>query len=370
MNQRALILGGNGLIGKEMAKLLFKRNFKIIIADISLDNIPTEYDSLYFDVRETDKLKTIIQEHTPTIVINCVNIATIFSTQPDDGYNQLISFFMKLKSSLEYCSVPYTYLHMGTTGSGGLGLDIPFSHGQPLESLPIIHKAAFAGISTALLTLLSRSVPNDCSILEIKPGLAIFDERIHINPSTKFVNKITIDGGESGHYTYNELALLTSFMGFSTVKAITEKAMSALTGKTSSVELTTHNTIEYMNNAIISQSESDKAKRDKILNQMKHLSGKSYLIATGNLGPPAITRDLLLSYLKITNREIDETNFNAETSTNRAISQTMAHIKQHTPNLHDYLINEINYSRFLQLPSNELLDEPWKVVKTILEAVH
>ncbi|MDP6460837.1 MAG: hypothetical protein QGH59_03585, partial [Gemmatimonadota bacterium] len=64
------------------------------------------------------------------------------------------------------------YLKVGTTGTGGMGLNIPYTHGEDKPSPTLMAKTATAFAQTGLLFLMART-PDSPIIKEIKPAAMI-----------------------------------------------------------------------------------------------------------------------------------------------------------------------------------------------------
>ncbi len=361
--EAALVLGGLGLIGGSLAQELTK-NFDVFVVDRREPKEKNGSVKYYVsDALSVSSLEKLIIEHEPRLIVNSINIATIFSDNPEANYKKLVKFYYSLYQIFSKISHPIHFIQMGTTGSGGLGFDIPFTHGDRIEDLPIINKAAFAGVSTAMLTLMSRSFGHRVKVSEIKPGLSIFRKDI-VKEKFDGSNLILIDGGESGFYTYNELALLTCYMGFTTVDTIIDKVMKIIGGDKSFHNHCVYDTIGSLNGAIITQNHLDHWRLVKYLNIMKRLSGKDYIIATGKLGPPSITRDLILTYLKKENPDVDEESFAKKIKGDANIVNTIKFIKKNDKTLYEYLLTELNYENYLKAIYTK--DEPWENVKAML----
>src|SRR5437868_7215092 len=61
------------------------------------------------------------------------------------------------------------YLKIGTTGTGGMGLNIPYTHSEDKPSAQLITKTAVAFAHTGLLFLMARTAGGPI-VKEIKPG--------------------------------------------------------------------------------------------------------------------------------------------------------------------------------------------------------
>ena len=301
--KKYLILGGAGLVGSTFARTVAKQGATVTVVDLpsklSEREFPDGIRKVEADILVPGFLDKLVQKEEPSIILNTVNLATIFSGNEGEGYNSLISFYTRLYEVLSHVSTPLHYVQAGTTGSGGLGFNIPFTHGENLEHRPIIHKAAFSGITSQLLVMLSRSFPEgNIRVSELKPGLAIFDDTFH-QSKIAGATCVTLDGGESGHYTYNEVALLMKMMGFTTASMVVEKIMGIITSEKGFSHSNGYDLTAAMNRAIVSEGRSDSAKRKKILDEMKKRQGKYNVIATGNLGPRSITASLLQAYMRL-----------------------------------------------------------------------
>lgn len=73
------------------------------------------------------------------------------------------------------------YVKVGTTGTGGMGLNIPYTHGEEKPSRVLLSKSALAGAHSMLLMLLART-PGGPAVKEIKPAAAITWKRIGYGP--------------------------------------------------------------------------------------------------------------------------------------------------------------------------------------------
>jgi hypothetical protein len=76
------------------------------------------------------------------------------------------------------------YIKIGTSGTGGMGLNIPYTHGEEKPSRVLLSKAAMAGAHSLLLFLMART-PGNPAIKEIKPTAAITWKQIGYGPIKK-----------------------------------------------------------------------------------------------------------------------------------------------------------------------------------------
>jgi NAD(P)-dependent dehydrogenase (short-subunit alcohol dehydrogenase family) len=73
------------------------------------------------------------------------------------------------------------YIKIGTSGTGGMGLNIPYTHGEEKPSRILLSKSAMAGAHSLLLFLMART-PGSPAIKEIKPTAAITWKQIGYGP--------------------------------------------------------------------------------------------------------------------------------------------------------------------------------------------
>jgi hypothetical protein len=64
------------------------------------------------------------------------------------------------------------YLKIGTVGTGGMGMNIPFTHSEERPSRMLMAKSSLAGAHTLLLYLMART-PGGPAVKEVKPTAAI-----------------------------------------------------------------------------------------------------------------------------------------------------------------------------------------------------
>lgn len=76
------------------------------------------------------------------------------------------------------------YVKVGTAGTGGMGLNIPYTHGEEKPSRVLLSKAALAGAHSTLLFLMART-PGGPVVKEVKPTAAIAWKSIGAGPIRK-----------------------------------------------------------------------------------------------------------------------------------------------------------------------------------------
>jgi len=152
---------------------------------------------------ERNTLGEMILRHRPELVIDCVNTATGFAYQNvfrsvaevRDAAARGELDVERVEKLLMTLYIPHlihhvyvalnammeaetrVYVKVGTAGTGGMGLNIPFTHSEDRPSRPLLAKSAVAGAHTLLLYLMART-PGAPAVKEIKPTAAISWKRI------------------------------------------------------------------------------------------------------------------------------------------------------------------------------------------------
>ena len=156
-----------------------------------------DFESAY---RENHLVK-LIARHRPEVIIDCVNTATGLSYQDVfQGAQRVMDWLSPtgfdpagtedLEHFLLSQSVPQlirhvrflhrattehkvlVYLKVGTTGTGGMGLNIPYTHSEDKPSKVLLAKTEAAFGHTGLLFLLART-PDAPIVKEVKPAAMI-----------------------------------------------------------------------------------------------------------------------------------------------------------------------------------------------------
>lgn len=162
-----------------------------------LDTLYGDFEAAY----ENNHLVRLVRDHRPEVVVDAVNTATGFSYQDvfdgaakvrgwitDEGINK--EGVQDIEALLLSQSVPQliqhvrfvhratsefktrVYLKVGTTGTGGMGLNIPYTHSEDKPSVKLLAKNEAAFGHTGLLFLLART-PGAPIVKEVKPAAMI-----------------------------------------------------------------------------------------------------------------------------------------------------------------------------------------------------
>jgi NAD(P)-dependent dehydrogenase (short-subunit alcohol dehydrogenase family) len=159
------------------------------------------YGELTEEVLTRSTLGTMLRRHKPHAIVDAINTATVLAYQNvfesaaqlrehagtaslGDIETHLSTLYMPqlirhVQVALEGMRRAGTglYIKIGTSGTGGMGLNVPFTHSEERPSRMLLAKAGIAGAHTLLLYLMART-PNAPAVKEIKPTAAISWKRI------------------------------------------------------------------------------------------------------------------------------------------------------------------------------------------------
>ncbi|HKB84919.1 MAG TPA: hypothetical protein VKD08_02025, partial [Ignavibacteriaceae bacterium] len=163
-------------------------------------------EELSEDILHHSSIYHLLTEHKPDIVIDAINTATAIAYQ--DVYTTYRTIKKAINSKADYKSIveetekllcteyipqlirhvqllyssmseigTNVYMKIGTSGTGGMGLNIPYTHSEEKPSRVLLSKSSIAGAHTLLLFLMGRT-PEGPITKEIKPTAAIAWKRI------------------------------------------------------------------------------------------------------------------------------------------------------------------------------------------------
>jgi len=174
-----------------------------------LDEIDAQIGQLGKEDFASFMLYDALVRSKPEVVVDCVNTSTAIAYK--DIYHQAQRVYRELvendgdvdreavENLLEAVYVPRlirhiqvlyegmkaaetkVYVKVGTTGTGGLGLNIPYTHSEERPSRVLLSKSAMAGAQTMLLFLMART-PGAPITKEIKPAAAIAWKKVGHGP--------------------------------------------------------------------------------------------------------------------------------------------------------------------------------------------
>jgi hypothetical protein len=358
------------LQGKNRAELIANRKY--------FDELFAEIFSPDADYTES-ALFQLIERHKPAVIVDCINTATAISYQDvftvsrrikmlldslesrtgsvdvkelqplftsvrelllSEGIPQITRHILFLHRALEQSSVR-VYVKVGTTGTGGMGINIPYTHSEDKPSPQLLAKSAIGFAHTGLLFLLART-PGAASnhgaiIKEVKPGAMIGFKRLgetHIRlrgdrdraylvnardeeigsaldtrkPVAKFgqfegrevpLKIIGADTGENGFFTIGEFQAITypRQMEYVTPEEVARTTVLEILGAS-----TGRDVLSAIDGAITEPSYRAGVLREQAIRQMVQLeraaSGEVLpSIAVGHLGPPKLSKLLIEAFL-------------------------------------------------------------------------
>jgi hypothetical protein len=321
-------------------------------------------DELSGPVLQRSSLYRLMQRFKPDIVVDCVNSATAIAYQDifhssrqimkelrdarskrGASHERLLDATEKLLCTLyipqliRHVQLMYRsmqlagtriYVKIGTSGTGGMGLNIPYTHSEERPSRVLLSKSAVAGAHTLLLFLMGRT-PDAPITKEIKPTAAIAWKDIGFGEVTrrgkpipledcpvsnaiKLKRKLTlhmpraahargdtlrsvfIDTGENGYFSRGEFEAISTpgQMEFVTPEEIAESTIFEIKAGN-----TGHDIINALDNATLSPTYRAGFMFNGALTAMKKLELEHGVdsVAFEMLGPPRLSKLLYEAYL-------------------------------------------------------------------------
>ncbi len=319
-------------------------------------------DELTIPVLQRSTIWKLLDQYKPDIVVDCINSATgiayqdifhsarevrkaIRSTKSGkessliDQTERLIAT-LYIPQLIRHVQILYrtmqlvgttTYVKIGTSGTGGMGLNIPYTHSEEKPSSVLLSKSAVAGAHTMLLFLMGRT-PDAPITKEIKPTAAIawkkigfgeirkrgkaielidcppdkgltlskslklHDADVNVEPMNQRLRSVFIDTGENGVFSRGEFEAISTpgQMEFVTPEEIAESVMYEIKGGN-----TGHDIINALDNATLAPTYRAGFMFDAAMREMKRLEEKhgTQSIAFEFLGPPRLSKLLYEAYL-------------------------------------------------------------------------
>jgi hypothetical protein len=256
---------------------------------------------------------------------NLTNLKMIDLLLISQSIPQLVRHVTLLYHSL-LKSKTHIYIKVGTTGTGGMGVNIPFTHGEDKPSFKLMAKTSVGFAHTGLLFLLARS-PGPI-IKEIKPGAMIGYRRVIYKNIKKFGEPVIltetkkeslngslevrqdrshykekgnlalvgIDTGENGFFSRGEYETITYMdsMEFVTPEEIARNVLHEIAGSNTGKDI-----IAAIDGAIMDPSYRAGLIRQAAVDEMREEERKRAVpsIAIGELGPPQLSKLLYETHL-------------------------------------------------------------------------
>lgn len=333
-------------------------------------------DALYQDLfggldeaYERSGLAQLINQYRPDVIVDCINTATAISYQDIESLGKqthdlldqvaqlvdhqdvtgLATLGRQLDQSIGALLISQSlpqlirhvqiihramsdagtrlYLKVGTTGTGGMGLNIPYTHSEDRPSFKLMSKTAVAFAHTGLMFLMART-PNGPLVKELKPGAMIgyrrvayktvkqrgrplfryqsqeqpLDGRLLLRGDENSYERLGklqmagIDTGENGFFARGEFETIThtNQMEFITPEEIAQQAVLEIKGSN-----TGYDVIAGIDSSILNPSYRAGVLRQTALDKMARIEEetRSHSVAIGQLGPPELSKLLYEAHL-------------------------------------------------------------------------
>ncbi|KAB2845964.1 MAG: short-chain dehydrogenase, partial [Melioribacteraceae bacterium] len=293
--------------------------------DIIIDCINSATGIAYQDIYSTYHRVKTIMEKNPTAETMIEEMEKMMCTL---YIPQLIRHIQILYTSMNKCATQ-AYVKIGTSGTGGMGLNIPYTHSEEKPSRVLLSKSSVAGAHTLLLFLMGRT-PDGPITKEIKPTAAIAWKKIEfgeikkrgkaielvevdIKDSIKLEGKLKlkldkefetkgiltsvfIDTGENGTFSRGEFEAITAQgqMEYVTPEEIAVDAIYEIKGGN-----TGHDIINALDNATLEPTYRAGFMQHTAIEKLEELEEKygKDSVAFELLGPPRLSKLLHEIYL-------------------------------------------------------------------------
>ncbi len=304
---------------------------------------------------EQSALYRLLVDTQPDGVIDCINTATAIAYQ--DVYSSGLDLLHQLEQGmLEQASVEHllaslyipqlirhiqilfhglkdagtaAYIKIGTSGTGGMGLNIPYTHSEERPSRVLLSKSCVAGAHTLLLFLMART-PHIGVVKEIKPAgliawkrigygeiyrkgqpIPLYDmpvnqalslqspvtaETTAAQPLGKNLESVFIDTGENGIFARSEFETVSTLqqMELVTPEDIADAVIYELQGGNTGYDI-----IQALDGAVLEPTYRGGFLREYALRTLKKLEEQHQCdsVAFELLGPPRLSKLLYEAYM-------------------------------------------------------------------------
>ncbi len=321
------------------------------------------YTDLFGDLDtayQGSQLAQLIQTHRPEVVVDSINTATAISYQDvytasvvaknefealaagsgspeqvqravellliSQSMPQLVRHVLIIHRAMAAAGTRL-YLKVGTTGTGGMGLNIPYTHSEDKPSAKLMTKTAIAFAHTGLLFLMART-PGGPIVKEVKPGAMVGYADItrraireHGRPVYVFASRaeplgeqlvlrqpeadyargdplqmVVVDTGENGVFTKGEFEAITHQrqMEFITPEEIARAVVLEVKGSNTGFDV-----IGAIDSAVMNPTYRAGYLRGFALAEITRLEQETHTasVALGQLGPPELGKLLWEAHL-------------------------------------------------------------------------
>lgn len=328
------------------AELLARAEHRRSLRDALYGDFPNAY--------EGNHLVQIVLKYEPEVVIDAVNTATGISYQDVfDGASRLIDDLdenldgnsERIRDDLELFllsqSVPQiirhvrflyeatravgtkVYIKIGTTGTGGMGLNIPYTHSEDKPSQKLLAKTEVAFGQTGLLFVMART-PDAPIVKEIKPAAMIGYRAVEYRaiqgaggqPVSRFeprrltlavgssltkqepadgyeprgeLHTTVVNSGENGIFALGEFAAITALgqMEFVTPEEVARNVVLEIRGVNPGVDV-----LSALDSTVMGPSYRAGLMRHVAMQDLRRLEAEreDHSVALGQLGPPELSK--------------------------------------------------------------------------------
>jgi len=314
-------------------------------------------DDLYGDltehVLERSLLFQLLLRYTPDAVVDSINTATAFAYQDifqsarqlhdrskrgdvDQAVVEQHLLRLTLPQLIRHAQIiteglnrarTKSYIKIGTSGTGGMGFNIPYTHSEEKPSRTLLTKSAVAGAHSMLLFLLGRT-PDSPVTVEIKPTATIAWREVAYGPVRRkgkpiplvdcekpvplkdafkessrpwrelgrSLDGVYIDVGENGLFARDEFETVTALgqMEFITPEEVADYVIMELQGRPTGKDV-----IAALDAATAGPTYRAGVLRRNAVGRLKGLEEREGKrgIAYEMLGPPRLTKMLYEAYL-------------------------------------------------------------------------
>ena len=304
------------------------------------------YGPLTQEVLDRSALGSLLVRTRPHVIVDCVNTAGVLAYQDafasaadlrarardgtvdEEAVERHLStlylpqLIRHVQLALEGMIQAGTgiYVKVGTVGTGGMGLNIPFTHSEERPSRLVLAKSGLAGAHALLLYLMART-PYAPAVKEIIPTAAISWRSICFGPITKGGRPLTLsdstgpipaarafsdsaggfsrlerqlegvylDAGENGLFSLPEFEALTSLglMEFVTPEEVAENVLREIQGHP-----TGRDVVSALDAATMGPTYRAGVLRSEALGAMERLEAEHGIesVAYEMLGPPRLSK--------------------------------------------------------------------------------
>ncbi len=213
------------------------------------------------------------------------------------------------------------YLKVGTSGTGGMGLNVPFTHSEERPSAMLLSKASVAGAHSSLLFLMGRT-PDTPVVKEVKPTAAVAWKKIRYGPvlrggqpiprfdctkplsldvafeddapfecnmTAEALESVYLDAGENGLFSLGEYETISALglMEVITPEEIADAVIAEIRGRPTGRDI-----VGALDAATMGPTYRGGAMRDVALRYMEELEERHGVrsIAFEMLGPPRLSK--------------------------------------------------------------------------------